>query len=111
MPHCVVEHSINLDSDLLVQKVFLGALNTGLFEPDGGDIKVRAIGYNSYMTGPKKSDFIHVILKILSGRTPEQKLSLSSAVIEELAAIKLRFKYKLIQCFLLFKTDRPYPLP
>jgi 5-carboxymethyl-2-hydroxymuconate isomerase len=87
MPHCVVEHSINLDSDLLVQKVFLGALSTGLFEPDGGYIKVRAIGYSSYMTGTKKSDFIHVALKIRSGRTPEQKLGLSSAVIEELVAL------------------------
>jgi len=87
MPHCVVEHSINLDSDLLVQKVFLGALSTGLFEPDGSDIKVRALGYSSYMTGPKKSDFIHVALKILSGRTSEQKLSLSKAVIEELIAL------------------------
>ena len=87
MPHCIIEHSINFDSDLLVKKVFQGALSTGLFEPDGGDIKVRALGYSSYMTGPKKSDFIHVALKILSGRTPEQKLSLSSSVIEGLAAL------------------------
>jgi 5-carboxymethyl-2-hydroxymuconate isomerase len=89
MPHCVVEHSISLDSDLLVQKVFQGALRTGLFEADGSDIKVRALGYTNYMTGPKKSDFIHVALKILSGRTSEQKLSLSNAVIEELVALEL----------------------
>ncbi|WP_428025573.1 5-carboxymethyl-2-hydroxymuconate Delta-isomerase [Arcobacter sp.] len=87
MPHCIVEHSINLDSDLFVEKVFMGALSTGLFEPDGRDIKVRALGYSSYMTGPKRSDFIHVSLKILSGRTPKQKLSLSDAVIEELVAL------------------------
>ncbi len=87
MPHCVVEHSTNLDSDLLVEKVFIAASSTGLFEPDGSDIKVRALGYSSYMTGPKKSDFIHVILKILFGRTSEQKLSLSNAVIEELVAL------------------------
>lgn len=54
MPHCVIEHSINLDSDLLVEQVFQGALSSGLFEPDGSDIKVRAQGYSSYMTGPKK---------------------------------------------------------
>jgi len=78
---------MNLDSELLVQKVFLGALSVGLFEPNGSDIKVRALGYNSYMIGPKKSDFIHVVLKILSGRTSEQKLSLSNAVIEELVAL------------------------
>lgn len=87
MPHCVVEHSINLDSNLLIESVFQGALNSGLFEPDGSDIKVRALGYSSYMTGLRKTDFIHVALKILSGRTSEQKLSLSNAVIKELVAL------------------------
>lgn len=87
MPHCVIEHSINLDSDLLVERVFQGALSTGLFEPDGSDIKVRALGYASYMTGPKKTDFIHVTMKILYGRTSEQKLCLSNAVIKELVAL------------------------
>lgn len=87
MPHCVVEHSANFNSDLLVQRVFSGALNSGLFESDGSDIKVRALGYSSYMTGPKKSDFIHVVLKILSGRTPQQKSNLSTAVINELITL------------------------
>jgi 5-carboxymethyl-2-hydroxymuconate isomerase len=87
MPHCVVEHSANFDSDLLVQRVFSGALGSGLFESDGSDIKVRALGYSSYMTGPKKSDFIHVVLKILSGRTSKQKSNLSTAVINELVTL------------------------
>jgi len=87
MPHCVVEHSANFDSDLLVREVFSAALGAGLFEPDGSDIKVRALSYSSYLTGPRKSDFIHVVLKILSGRTPQQRSTLSNAVANRLAAL------------------------
>lgn len=87
MPHCVIEHSDNIASDELLKAVFCGALNTGLFEPDGSDIKVRAQAYSSYMTGPEKAAFIHVAVRILSGRTAEQKSELSDSVVSELVAL------------------------
>ncbi|AWI79288.1 5-carboxymethyl-2-hydroxymuconate isomerase [Parazoarcus communis] len=87
MPHCIIEHSTDFDSDQLVSEVFTAALHSGLFDPDGNDIKVRALSFSSYLTGPRKSPFIHVALKILSGRTPEQRSNLSSTVVAQLRAL------------------------
>ena len=90
MPHCIVEHSASLNSELILPLVFSGAIESGLFEIDGSDIKVRAIVYHSYLTGPEKSDFIHVTLRILSGRTVEQKKMLSNSVLSQLQKLELR---------------------
>lgn len=90
MPHCVIEHSTSIGADELVKAVFSGALKTGLFEPDGSDIKVRALGYESYMTGPSKADFVHVAVRILSGRTPRQKSELSGSVFNEIVSLGYR---------------------
>lgn len=90
MPHCIVEHSETFESDLLVHRVFSGALNSGLFEADGSDIKVRASSYSSYLIGQKKTDFIHVALKILAGRTHEQKSLLSNTILGELVALDFK---------------------
>jgi 5-carboxymethyl-2-hydroxymuconate isomerase len=88
VPHCIVEHSATLDSELILPLVFSGAMKSGLFEDDGSDIKVRALAYRSYLTGPEKSDFVHVALKILSGRTPEQKQVLSKSVLAQLQRLE-----------------------
>ncbi|MCZ8499940.1 hypothetical protein O9929_27170 [Vibrio lentus] len=44
-----------------------------MFEADGRDIKVRSIASSNYQTGTTKADFIHVTLRILSGRSDENK--------------------------------------
>lgn len=90
MPHCIVEHSASLNSELILPLVFSGAMESELFEIDGSDIKVRAIIYHSYLTGPEKTDFIHVTLKILLGRTVEQKQVLSKSVLSQLQKLELK---------------------
>ena len=87
MPHCIIEHSPDFDSDQLVSEIFTAALNSGLFDPEGKDIKVRAQSFGSYLTGPQKTGFIHVVLKILSGRTLEQRSHLASTVVAQLRAL------------------------
>ncbi len=89
MPHCIVEHSPCVDPTELNQKVFLGALESGLFASDGSDIKVRSIVYENYQTGAVKEDFIHVTLRILSGRNEEDKQRLSKNVLFQLEALPL----------------------
>ncbi|WNC68794.1 5-carboxymethyl-2-hydroxymuconate Delta-isomerase [Thalassotalea nanhaiensis] len=84
MPHCVVEHSSAIDGNTLIPLVFAGALESKLFEIDGSDIKVRAMPYSNYQTGNVDVDFVHVTLKILSGRTIDQKSMLSKLVLEKL---------------------------
>jgi 5-carboxymethyl-2-hydroxymuconate isomerase len=89
MPHCVVEYSSSLEANELNKKVFLGAMDSNLFAHDGSDIKVRAFAYDFYQTGDKKEDFIHVSLRILSGRSDEDKSKLSSCVMEQLKTLGL----------------------
>lgn len=89
MPHCIVEHSASLDAALLLPLVFSGTVQSGLFEADGADIKVRAISYQYYLTGLAQSDFVHVVLRILSGRTVEQKQLLAKSVLAQLQSRKL----------------------
>ena len=89
MPHCIIEYSSSIDPVDLNQKVFLGALESNLFKPDGSDIKVRSISYDHYQTGLTKEDFIHVTLRILSGRNERDKLLLSNSVMSKLESIQL----------------------
>lgn len=89
MPHCIIEHSVQINSELLVPLVFSGALESELFEADGSDIKVRAQAFTDYQTGLTSADFVHVTLKILSGRTLDQKQALSQGVLSALASLGL----------------------
>jgi len=91
MPHCVIEYSEGLEVFTepvhLINAVFQGALSSGLFtEPD---IKTRAVSYKHYQTGAEQKEFVHVTLKILSGRTIEQRHNLSEMVLKELQALEL----------------------
>lgn len=90
MPHCIVEHSAGIDGMRIVPLVFSGALASGLFAVDGGDIKVRAIAFDHCLTGPRQADFVHVTLRILSGRAAEQKQALAHSVLARLDALELR---------------------
>lgn len=89
MPHCIIEHSSCIEPEELNLKVFQGALESSLFEPDGSDIKVRSIAYEHYQTGSTKGSFIHVTLRILSGRSEQDKLLLSNTVMSKLKPIRL----------------------
>jgi len=84
MPHCIIEHATEIEGRTLMPLVFEGALASQLFEADGSDIKVRALPYIDFITGNSELNFIHVILKILSGRSTEQKLMLSNLVLAKL---------------------------
>jgi len=87
VPHCVIEHSANIDGNTLIPLVYKGALESNLFEAVGSDIKVRALSYSNYQTGSVNIDFVHVTLKILSGRNVEQKTILSQLVLEQLKTL------------------------
>lgn len=89
MPHCIIEHSNTIDIEPVIPCVFEGTKNSNLFEPTGNDIKVRAIGYDDYLVGQNKSDFLHITIKILSGRNIQQKQSLSQSVLKQLNQLKL----------------------
>lgn len=79
MPHCIISYTRDIEQDINIKSlldVAFGAVeSTGLF--DRASIKARAIGYDIYKSGQNRDDYIHIDLKILSGRTAEQKKALS----------------------------------
>ena len=85
MPHYIIEHSPNIPPEGLIHAVFNGALHSQLFLPNGADIKVRAIAYQNFKLGDSKTSFVHVVVKILAGRTDEQKQRLSQEIIKKLS--------------------------
>lgn len=94
MPHCIIEYAKPLEkvisSSALMQAVYHGALKSELFEPT--DIKLRTVPYVEFASGENQNAlFVHVCLKILSGRTLEQRTMLSQAVLSELNGLESDF--------------------
>jgi 5-carboxymethyl-2-hydroxymuconate isomerase len=89
VPHCIIEHAASLSGDRVMLRVYDAVKASGLFDPDGRDIKVRNLAYSHYWVGGEKSDFIHVVLKILAGRSAAQKQQLSHMVLTELSTLNL----------------------
>ncbi len=92
MPHCIVEYSRELGDQVapgdLVDGVFNGVINSGFVE--AGLIKSRAISYEHYRVGADQNYFIHVSIRLLSGRPAEQRKAISEAVLVELQALKVK---------------------
>lgn len=91
MPHAIIEYSSSLKTQVqpqqLVDSAFEGCAASLLFEPE--EIKIRAIAYNAFCVGGLQTDFIHASIRLLSGRTDEQKQQLASSVMNQFALLKL----------------------
>lgn len=85
----MIEHSTRIDGEALVFLVYKGALESNLFEAEGSDIKVRAVPYSNFKTGNVDIDFVHVTLKILSGRSATQKAKLTHLVLAQLNTLQI----------------------
>ena len=86
MPHCIIEYSQDLEAEVepfaLLSSVYNGALEAGLFSEN--DIKVRALAFNHFTTGNLRQNFVHVTVKILSGRNLEQRKKLTQLILAKL---------------------------
>ena len=89
MPHCIIEYAKELEQSLDLDELLLGVHQTvvesQLFEKQS--IKIRAIAYEHYLTGGDKKPFIHVTLKILFGRSHQQKKDLTQLVLDKLSSV------------------------
>ena len=93
MPHCIIEHAEQLLTSIspqqLIDTVLTGAKESELFELD--HIKLRTQSYECYQKGDvKQADFIHVTMRILQGRTVEQRQDLSNKVLLEFDKLALK---------------------
>ncbi|WP_421976011.1 5-carboxymethyl-2-hydroxymuconate Delta-isomerase [Roseivirga seohaensis] len=86
MPHFIIDCSEDVlnqaSAQNIMQTVYDTAESSNLFAV--GDIKVRINPFKHYNIGNTKDDFIHIFANIMEGRTDEQKLSLSKAIVSVL---------------------------
>jgi len=89
MPHLIIEYAASLGQDVdmqaLTEAAFDGANATALFTPAA--IKARAHPVEAYWTGGAKQPFVHINVKLLPGRTNEQKKALSESVFDHVTAL------------------------
>lgn len=89
MPHCIIEYSQDVveqvSIDDLVEATFQAALSSGLFP--AYDIKTRAVAYRYHQTGTTHDSFVHVTVRLLSGRDGEQKSDLSEKILAQIEPI------------------------
>jgi 5-carboxymethyl-2-hydroxymuconate isomerase len=92
MPHCILEYSQNLEQEVppidLLEAIKGACVVSNLFS--GEDIKLRSNAYKSFITAGQEDAFIHVTIRLLSGRTVEQKKQLSHLVLEALTQFSLK---------------------
>ena len=92
MPHVVIEYAQIIESEFnvahLVDAVHQGAFDSGLF-PDAYDIKTRALAYPHARMGDTQDTFIHVTVRLLSGRNDDQKLQLTQSIVQHIRALNL----------------------
>lgn len=88
MPHLIIEHSENIKKSSIktlqteIQKI-MGLVTEGNFDPD--QCKCRSFSFDEYLVGKPDqttSSFIHITIKILSGRTLEARKKLAVKTIE-----------------------------
>lgn len=89
MPHCIIEYSEGLEASLLNNTVYDATLASGLFSADGKDIKVRAHAYTDFRLADVCDSFIHVTVRIMPGRSQQQKADLSERVLHALQALDM----------------------
>ena len=89
MPHCIIEYSSDVADQVsiedLVDATHQGALSSELF-PEY-DIKTRALAYQRHQTGSTRDSFVHVTVRLLSGRSDTQKADLSEKVLAHIEPI------------------------
>ena len=88
MPHLIFEHSSDIKNSAIknlqveIQNI-MASIVEGNFDPD--QCKCRIIPFDEYLVGrpdQSKSSFIHITIKILSGRTLEAKQKLAQKTLD-----------------------------
>lgn len=88
MPHLIIEHSNDINSQeiknlqIKIQDV-MASITEGNFDPD--QCKCRSHSFEEYFVGrpdQSTSSFLHVTIKILSGRTIEAKRKLAEKTLQ-----------------------------
>ncbi|ETX10803.1 5-carboxymethyl-2-hydroxymuconate isomerase [Marinomonas ushuaiensis DSM 15871] len=92
MPHCILEYSQNLEQEVppvdMLEAIKEACIESNVFASE--DIKLRSLPYKSFMTCGQEDAFVHVMVRLLSGRTPEEKKKLSQLILDALTKFSLK---------------------
>lgn len=84
MPHCVIYTSEVLPNNVL-SAVHQAMIESQLFSEDR--IKVRVVSVSQMMTGGVDTPHCHIEVKLMNGRTSQQKTNLSQLIYKALKPI------------------------
>jgi 5-carboxymethyl-2-hydroxymuconate isomerase len=89
VPHCIIEYSKTLDisPSRLVEAVHQAVLESALF--DASHIKTRAVAYEHFQVADDFKEFIHVTIRLHSGRITQQKQHLTAIILQSLETLGL----------------------
>lgn len=91
MPHVIIEYSDVLEAQVsrknLLSTTHQAVEHSGLF--NAVDIRSRTLSFDNYRLGADKHSFLHVTIRLLTGRTDEQKDQLTASVISALQQLSM----------------------
>ncbi len=91
MPHVIIEYADILEAQVtrknLVNTIHQTVEKSGLFSP--ADIRSRTQSFDRFRLGVTQHSFLHITIRLLSGRTDEQKLELTQSIIQAVQSLSL----------------------
>jgi 5-carboxymethyl-2-hydroxymuconate isomerase len=87
MPHLIIEHSANISKSSItdLQKNILNIMTSVEGNFDADQCKARALAFDDYLVGLTDQDtssFIHITLKVLTGRAVQIRKNLAEKILE-----------------------------
>ena len=86
MPHLIIEYSANIEAEVppqrMLEEFHRTAIDIGIAEPVG--VRTRLERRDHYRVGDDENDnaFVHIVARMRSGRTAEQKKALLEALMD-----------------------------
>lgn len=91
MPHVIIDYSAPLEDQVsrqtLLDTAHQATESSGLF--NAVDIRSRSQSFDNFHLGAEQNNFLHVTVKLLSGRSDEQKTALTKSIITALQQLSL----------------------
>lgn len=91
MPHVIIEYSDVLEAQItrkdLLNAAHQAVEDSGLF--NAVDIRSRTQSFDNFRLGAEKNSFLHITIKLLTGRSDEQKAALTTGVVTALRKFSL----------------------
>jgi 5-carboxymethyl-2-hydroxymuconate isomerase len=105
-------HQQSINPEVLGNRLFTAAKNSGLFQPDGSDIKVSYTFNHSVVINGKQRNNFHIEFQLMEGRNAAKKQKLKASIEEALLDLHPNIKthYQITIHFMDLKKDDYFKL-